>query len=54
MKISRKMVEQQYESLKARNLRYHDLCSIKAMHPDIKVRAAAIFLLKDQGMPGVA
>lgn len=42
------MVEQEYKSLKERDLRHHDLCSIKAMHPDIKVRAAAIFLLKDQ------
>jgi hypothetical protein len=46
MKITRKMVEPEYNALKARNLRMHDLCSIKAMHPDIKVRAAAIFLIR--------
>jgi len=49
MKISRKMVEPEYNELKHRNLRVHDIRSIKALHPDIKVKAAAIFLLRDLG-----
>ncbi len=51
MKITRKMVETEYLDLKARylngELRYHDVCSIKALHPYIKVKAAACFLNND-------
>ena len=39
--ITKNMVKPEYDTLKARKLRMHDLHSIKAMHPDIRIRAAA-------------
>jgi hypothetical protein len=46
MQITRKMVQGEMLALQKRELRAHDLCSIGAMHPDIKMRAAAMFLLR--------
>ena len=46
--ITKNMVKPEYDTLKARKLRMHDLHSIKAMHPDIHIRAAAAFLIKDE------
>jgi hypothetical protein len=48
MIITRKMIESQYNDLRTRNLRTHDLRSIKALHPDVKIRAAATFLINDR------
>ncbi len=47
VKITKSMVLTEYNTLKAQNLREHDLRSIIAMHPDIKHRAAAAFLLRE-------
>jgi len=46
--ITKNMVKPEYDTLKDRKLRMHDLHSIKAMHPDIRIRAAAAFLIKDE------
>jgi hypothetical protein len=43
------MIKTEYDALKARNLRMHDLKSIAAMNPDVKMRAAAMFLLRECG-----
>ena len=47
MQVKKSEVISEYDVLKSRDLRAHDLKSIAAMHPTFAMRAAAMFLIRE-------
>lgn len=47
MRVKKSDVISEYDALKSRNLRAHDLKSIAAMHPTFAMRAATMFLIRE-------